>query len=261
MTVEPARRRTIFGTLLLLGAGGALAAALAPRLNLDAAWAADLDTRNWLGIPNAGNVLTNLPFAPAGLLGLLFSLRQPAGSVVFRSATERTGWLVFFGFVLLTAFTSAWFHLAPSTTRLAFDRGTLIVACQGVFFAVLAERVGVRSLAGLWALSLAAIAATAWWWWTTQQGDSDQRWYSAAQLLPIAGLMLVLALTPSRDAGFGMWWLIVFYGVAKVAEVLDRPILATNGVLSGHALKHVLAAVAVWMAFLVLRRRAAAARA
>jgi hypothetical protein len=252
----PARRGLTL-VLLLLAAGAVLAAIFAPRLNVDAGWAAAFDKRSWLGIPNAGNVLTNLPFVPAGLLGLLLALRQPAPGPVFRSAPERAGWLLFFAFVLITAFTSTWFHLAPSPDRLLFDRATLIVACQGVFFAVLAERLGVRSLALLVALSLGALAATVWWWWTSRQGAADLRWYGVAQLLPIGGLLLVLAFTRSRDAGLGLWWLVAGYGAAKLAEMLDQPILRSNGLLSGHALKHVLAAGAAFAAFVVLRRRAA----
>ena len=256
MIDSPARRHAVGLALLALGAAGLVAAALLRGANPDAAWAAALDTRSWLGIPNAGDVLTNLPFLPAGLMGLLFARRQHAPGPVFASSAERSAWLAFFAFVLVTGFTSGWFHLAPSADRLCFDRLTLVIACEAVFCAVLAERVSARAGAALLPLlSLGAAAATFWWWWTQRQGAADLRWYAAAQLLPIAALVLVLALTSSRDAGLGLWWLIVFYGAAKLAEMLDQPILSTNGVVSGHACKHLLAAAAAWSAYLVLRRR------
>jgi hypothetical protein len=135
-----------------------------------------------------------------------------------------------------------------------------VIACEAAFCAVLAERLDARAAAALLpALSLGAAAAALWWWWTQRQGRADVRWYGAAQFLPIAGLLLLLAATPSRDAGLGLWWLIVFYAAAKLAELLDAPILRTNGLVSGHALKHVLAAAAAWSACVVLRRRLRAA--
>ncbi|HET9663996.1 MAG TPA: hypothetical protein VFP00_07195, partial [Burkholderiales bacterium] len=47
------------------------------------------------------------------------------------------------------------------------------------------------------------------------------------------------------------------YLAAKVAEVLDRQIYEGTGqLLSGHTLKHVLAALALYMVYVMLRRRA-----
>jgi hypothetical protein len=252
----PAPRRALVATLVVLGVAGLAAAALIPRNNYDAGWTSALDSRAWLGIPSAGDVLTNAPFLLAGAVGLGFVRRQGAPGPAFDSASGRACWLTFFLGVLLTGFTSTWFHLAPSADRLLFDRLTLVIACEAAFCAVLAERASPRAAGALLpVLALVAAAATLWWWRTAQAGAPDLRWYGAAQALPIVGLIVLLAATPSRDAGLGLWWLIVFYGAAKAAEALDVPILHATGVLSGHSLKHLFAGAAAWVAYVVLRRR------
>jgi hypothetical protein len=48
------------------------------------------DVRTWLGIPNALNVLSNLPFALVGVLGLAATLSAaPARCAAFREPWER----------------------------------------------------------------------------------------------------------------------------------------------------------------------------
>src|SRR5690606_16247657 len=54
---------------LVIGAG--IAAALAPAITRDASFHLYADQRGWLGIPNAGDVLSNLPFVLVGVAGLV----------------------------------------------------------------------------------------------------------------------------------------------------------------------------------------------
>jgi hypothetical protein len=48
-----------------------------------------------------------------------------------------------------------------------------------------------------------------------------------------------------------------FYGLAKVAEALDAPIYELVHLVSGHTLKHLLAATAVWCLLRMLQVRRA----
>src|SRR6202012_282338 len=77
------------------------------------------DQRAWAGIPNYGNVASNVMFLVVGLAGLL-AMRLPALQAM-PAATRHAYALMFFGLVA-TAFGSAYYHWAPSDTRLVWDR-------------------------------------------------------------------------------------------------------------------------------------------
>jgi hypothetical protein len=110
------------------------------------------DDRTTLGVPNFLNVASNLPFLVVGVLGLWLLLQpdvvRPDGSV--REPAERWPLLVLFAGVLLTAFGSSYYHLAPDNNRLVWDRLPMTVAFMGFYASMIGERIGVR--AGTWLL-------------------------------------------------------------------------------------------------------------
>ncbi len=73
-------------------------------------------------------------------------------------------------------------------------------------------------------------------------------------LIPV----IVLAWPPALVPTSYVWALVGAYAVAKLFELLDGQILNTTGLVSGHALKHLVAAAGM-LAFLIglFRRRAA----
>lgn len=227
---------------------------LLPRIPQDQAYHRFADTRAWAGVPNAGDVLGNLAFLPAGLAGLL-ALRRPGAAT---SAAARAGWAAFFGGVLLTTAGSGWYHLAPDDARLAWDRLPIALACQGLLCAQLAERVDERLAARLLAPLLLFAAGSVWWWARTQAaGDGDLRAYGVAQFGPSLALLLLALLAPRREGPRAdlLWGVIAAYAAAKACEALDRPILDLGGLVSGHTLKHLLAAAAAGWAARALWRR------
>jgi len=123
-----------------------------PPIPQDQGYHAFADDRTMLGVPNFLNVASNLPFLVVGSLGLGLLLRPgavgPNGPVLERA--ERGPLLVLFAGVLLTAFGSAYYHLAPDNARLVWDRLPMTVAFMGFFASMIGERVSVR--AGAWLL-------------------------------------------------------------------------------------------------------------
>lgn len=105
----------------------------------------------------------------------------------------------------------------------------------------------------LWPAVALGFASVGWWRYT-----DDLRFYIAVQAVPLLAIPLVLLLFPPRYShrayllyGFG------FYLAAKLAELYDREIYtATAQLVSGHSLKHLLAAVSTFCVYLMLRRRA-----
>ena len=205
------------------------------------------DARAWLGIPNAANVLSNLPFAVIGAWGAwrLWRLRE--------SASERAGWRAWFVFACVLACTaagSALYHWAPGNTTLAFDRLPIAWACATLLCGFLAERVDPRW--GSWGALLAAVGlstlSVAWWWLTEQQGAGDLRPYVFVQFLPmlIVPAALLMRLEPRHDGvSARAWWTVLaLYAAAKLLEVADQTVFDAVSITSGHTLKHLLAATA-----------------
>src|SRR5262249_59304036 len=112
------------------------------------------------------NVLSSALFLAVGAVGLwfVFSPRAPRPGGPFLTPAERWPYALFFLGVGLTAFGSAYYHLAPDNDRLMWDRLPMTVAFMGLFAAVLGERVGLRLGLGLLGPLVAARLARGLFW-------------------------------------------------------------------------------------------------
>ena len=209
------------------------------------------DQRTIFGIAHGLDVISNLAFLVSGLLGLLFVAR-------FASALDSgTRWAfatLFFGLVL-TSIGSAYYHLAPDNQRLVFDRLPMVIAMAGCGGAVLADRFGGKTV---WAV--APLLATGLWtvfqWRASEAaGHGDLRWYALYQGLIILAGALLLWMFPSRNRATPFFVIAVAGNVlAKLFELLDRPIYALGGVVSGHTLKHLCAGLSFLPLVFLMRR-------
>jgi hypothetical protein len=145
---------------------------------------------------------------------------------------------------------SGHYHFAPSTPALVWDRLPMTVAFMALFSAVIQDRLSERlGRILLWPLIIVGVASIAWWHWSELAGRGDLRPYGIVQFLPM--LLIPLMLLSFSGRGLRADWLwstLAIYVAAKIAEHLDGPIFAATGYLSGHSLKHLLAALAVWCA-------------
>lgn len=213
------------------------------------------DTRPVLGIPNGWNVLSNLPFLLVGLAGMA-KLLQGRTETTFR---ERPSYFIFFLGVALTCFGSGYYHWHPDNETLVWDRLPMAIGFMSLACAVVSERIherlGQRLLAPLIVIGLASVA---WWRWTEHQGHGDLRWYLLVQFLPLILVPAIMALYPPRyDRNLYLLYAVGFYLLAKLLELGDMEVFsATGGLMSGHSLKHLAAAVAVaWILAMVTRRK------
>jgi hypothetical protein len=212
------------------------------------------DGRVLLGIPHAMDVLSNAAFAVVGLWGLL-RLHEPP--VRARLGGAWPGYALFMAALVMTAAGSSYYHLAPDDARLVWDRIPIALACAGLLSGVYAQTHDARHAPGLTAaLAVLAVASVLWWSFTAMTGEGDLRPYLLLQGAP---LVLVpawqgLARSPRRDrAAFG--FAIALYVAAKVAELLDHGIFEALGFMSGHTLKHLLAAAAGVVLVAAIARR------
>ena len=122
--------------------------------------------------------------------------------------------------------------------------------------AVVAERAGAKYGLRLLPVLLAAGAGSVVYWRLSElAGAGDLRPYGLVQFYPLALIVLLLVLYPARyiQARYYLG-LLLFYGLAKVAELLDVQIYSLGQVLSGHTVKHLLsAAAALWVGFYLER--------
>jgi len=197
------------------------------------------DARTLWGIPNALNVLSNIPFLLLGIWGL-----RALGRANFSDSRERMSYGVLFAGVALTAFGSAYYHWMPNNDRLVWDRLPITVGFMGIFAAMISERVSLRpGRALLWPLVALGVASVAYWHWTELQGAGDLRWYLLVQLYPLLAIpLLMAAFVPRYTAGRYVLLAIALYVVAKGFELADAPVFATLHYISGHTLKHLAAA-------------------
>jgi len=242
---QPRPGRTAALVLLVLGPLAWLMIGHGEPIRQDRGYHLFADGRSCLGIANFGNVASNLLFLLSGVLGVLHCWRKREGA--WRS------WLVFFTGVALVFFGSAYYHGAPGDDTLVWDRLPMTVAFMGLFAALLSEHLNAKLEPVLLAGALLTGIASVFWW----QYSGDLRIYVWVQGAPLLAIPYLIAAFPGHYTHrFYLLYGVGFYALAKVAELNDHEIYAATGALiSGHSVKHLLAALAVVCVLLMLKRR------
>ena len=249
-----------------LVAGTALAALIgiwfAPRIPQDPRYHDFADRREWLGIPNFGDVVSNFPFCIAGAAALWWlTQRYRVGpGRPFLTVQEKRGWVFVFVGIFLTGIGSAYYHWEPTTDTLFWDRLPMTLGFMGLLGVQIMERVSVRSGSMLLVpLVVLGVMSVLSWHQSEFHGIGDLRLYALVQFYPLLAIPLMLALFPPRyDRGYDILLAFGWYLLAKVTEWLDVRIFAWLGhTVSGHTIKHLAAAAgSAWLFRMLLKRRA-----
>jgi hypothetical protein len=213
---------------------GIVAAMLAPPLRQDPAYHAFADRRVILGIPYGLNVLSNVGFLLVGAWAFV------AVAQARLPRWERSAGFLFALGLLLTGLGSAWYHLAPSNVTLVWDRVPLSALFPIVFAVVIGDRISTGA-GRLLFLPLAVFGVVSVVWWDL---TDDLRAYAVAQFLPLVLIPLMLLLFPGRRPTRALIGGVALYALGKAFEVGDAVVLAAGGLVSGHTVKHLLAALA-----------------
>jgi hypothetical protein len=231
MTSTGTRRNSAGWLLLGLAAASLAVLPLLPPIAQDQAYHRFADERAWLGIPNFGNVVSNLPFVAVGAAGL-WRRRGDAATLV-----------LFLG-ILLTGLGSAYYHWDPNDAMLFWDRLPMTLAFAAILAIGIGERASPRlGAALLWPFLGIGLFSLLLWRWT-----GDLRLYFWMQFFPGLALLALFLLYPARYTGAGYWIVAaLFYALAKLFEFADHAVFSLGQIVSGHTLKHLAAAAACCM--------------
>ncbi|MEO8223233.1 MAG: ceramidase domain-containing protein [Gammaproteobacteria bacterium] len=216
---------------------------LVPPIPQDPAYHLFADARTFFGVPNFANVASNLPLLLVGGLGVATLTRVSPG-------LPMPACIAFSVAAILVGIGSGYYHYAPTRDTLVWDRLPMTVAFMALFAIVIHDRLSVALARWLlWPLVLAGVGSVLYWDWTELQGRGDLRLYGLVQFLPLVLVPLLLLTRPRNTLHTEwLWAMIGLYVAAKLAEQADGLILVATGVISGHSLKHLLAAAAIYCA-------------
>ncbi|MDD5578882.1 MAG: ceramidase domain-containing protein [Methylobacter sp.] len=213
-----------------------------------------VDQRVILNIPNFYNVVSNIPFLIVGIMGmqLVASGRANGGLVELQAV-----YLLFFTGILLTGFGSAYYHYHPVNHTLLWDRLPMTIAFMALFSAVIGEYISPKIALKLFVpLLIAGIVSVLYWYISELNGRGDLRAYGLVQFLPVVLIPLILWFFNSPLKGNKYIWSIIgIYALSKLMESFDAQVYKSLGLISGHSLKHLLAAFGAYIFYLAVRNR------
>lgn len=213
------------------------------------------DQRMLRGLPNFWNVLSNLPFALFSLMGLYTVSMVPSTS---GRICPRNAYSIFFSGALLVAFGSSYYHLNPGNDALFWDRLPMTIAFMALFSIIISTYVSKQAgTVMLYPLIIIGLLSVIYWHVTERNQMGDLRFYALVQFLPMVLIFLILVLFKDADGHRAYLWLMLgAYFLSKLAEHFDEQIyMFFNHTISGHTIKHILAALGVMFFYLRLRKQ------
>ncbi|OVA08432.1 Ceramidase [Macleaya cordata] len=209
------------------------------------------DMRNFLGVPNTLNVISNFPFLVVGVLGLVLCLRGNFFAISLRG--EVWGWAFFYAGTVAVAFGSAYYHLKPDDNRVVWDRLPMMIAYSSLLSIFVVERVGERiGVSCLFSLVMLALISIAY-----ERSFDDLRLCMMFQLIPSIAIPALAFLFPPKYTHSRYWfWAAGLYLLATFEDVADRKIYGFNHyIISGHSLEHLcLVMVPVLLSIMLMYR-------
>jgi hypothetical protein len=211
------------------------------------------DTRTILTIPNFYNVISNVPFLILGVVGLYaFFRNNKLSPASFAIVT------LFIG-VAGIGLGSAYYHLNPTNATLVWDRIPMTVTFMSFFAIIIGNYIHERwSFILLVSLLIVGVLSVLTWYYGELNGHGDLRLYLLVQFFPMLAIPLIVFLYPTpRVMRIEIIVTIILYVIAKFFEHKDVVIFDSGRILSGHTIKHLFAAAAVFYILQVVKRKSA----
>lgn len=204
------------------------------------------DNRTFFAVPNFFDVSSNLLFAVVGIIGSLFAYKRVRREAYY-------SWITMFAGVTLVSFGSGYYHWNPNDATLVWDRMPMMIGFMGLFTAVLTEFMNPKlEKFMLVPAVIIGVLSVIYWHYT-----NDLRYYIWLQAVTFLAITAVLFMYEGRfTLSRYLLYAFGFFMLSKFTELSDRELYSVNsGLLSGHTLKHILSALAVFYLYLMLKRR------
>ena len=199
------------------------------------------------GIPNFLNVITNAPFLLIGGYGLIRTFKT---FEKFPNLTARLIALVLFVGIFIVAFGSGYYHWMPENNTLVWDRAPMTLMFMPLFALLVYDFLGQRLGKIVFYVMVPLGLLSVWYWiYTESQDAGDLRFYAFVQFFPILIAPFILFLYPKKVTYIkNIILLLVFYLLAKLCEHYDDEIFSYFPIMSGHSIKHLFGAYALYHA-------------
>ena len=234
-------------SLVGLALGGVVALVVHGPIPQPDAYHAFADARPGLGIPTAADVLSNLGFLVVGIAGLRAVVRARRDARA-PEPSETRAFACYAAGIAVTAVGSVVYHLDPTNASLVFDRLPMTFAFCAFATLVVGERVSARAgRRALVPLLLAGVGSVLAWAVTLQfSPGGDLRAYAFVKYaIPAGAVVLLLAVPEPRATRAPIVLALVTFALATGFELGDGAVFrATEGAVSGHTVKHLVASLA-----------------
>ncbi|WP_082008698.1 hypothetical protein [Photobacterium gaetbulicola] len=201
------------------------------------------DQRLFLGIPHFWNVVSNVGFLVVGLIGL----RKNHQCSLAREPALSFAYPLFFLSLVGAFLGSSLYHLSPGPFTLMLDRIPITIGFISLYCIVIAEYLSPKLGKAMLLPTLAYGVLSVIYWYMTDvvNGRGDMAPYVLVQLLPIIHIPIILWLYPNRHHPTKYYlYALGLYVLCKMAESKDDELYQLTSQISGHSLKHILAALA-----------------
>jgi len=133
----------------------------------------------------------------------------------------------------------------------------MTIGFTAIVAAIIAERISVRAgLLSLVPVIAIGIGSVVYWQMTELGGRGDLRPRVLVQFYPMLAIpLLMFPFPPKYTRSADLLGTAALYALAKAFEALDTQIFGLGQIISGHTLKHIVAAFAIYQILRMLRRR------
>lgn len=206
------------------------------------------DQRCILGINNFSDVVSNLAFTVVGLLGFYWIKNNVNLHYEFKILGNFMA-----AAMVLVSIGSAFFHYIPTVERLFWDRVPMVLGFISLIGLLVADRVnktmGLKTFFILFVLSVITLAL-----WRLNY--LDLRPYLLIQFGSLLFVVLIIILkSRGTISNSAIWVSFGLYILAKAFEIADNSMWNLTGIISGHTLKHLAAALAMYFLLKTFRKK------
>lgn len=200
------------------------------------------DTRSWLGIESFSDVLSNIGFIFIGFWGIAVSLKGLHSQIQIDRTHDWALALMLFISIFLTGLGSGYFHLNPSNQTLIWDRLPMVMGFSALVGLLVSDRF-TRATGRAAFFAMILMGAASIFFWIESQSATSYSVLQAATILICLGLPIFFPV--GRIPNRAIYLAVGTYAIAKIFELGDALIFQATGLVGGHALKHLMAALAM----------------